>query len=235
MSEPKEIEVAGPDTAQAALELRRKYEQARQVELPDMDEQYKSDGKAWLANHRGSLTGWGSLPESEERRLVIDCRERQLRAALAELEQVKGERDEAQKHLEGTEIMLAKAERGLSYASHYFDSPGSFSDDEFRSVANEIYAAKERRNYAEVYLGKVPHLAERGEAEAELAALREEIARLRNALIKIATGVVGISPRCGCAHDTEACCTKVDLWCPECIAATALAVEPKEGTQGGAK
>jgi hypothetical protein len=64
--------------------------------------------------------------------------------------------------------MVEERGRGLKYATHFFDSPESFSDDEFRAVANEVYAARDGHPVDEIYKGHVPHLAQRCEAEDKL-------------------------------------------------------------------
>lgn len=61
---------------------------------------------------------------------------------------------------------LLRTRLALNAAQFFFDSPSSFSDEEFRSV----YAGA---GQAVAYKGSVPHLKERCEAEAALGEARQ--------------------------------------------------------------
>ena len=61
------------------------------VKLPELDERYNLDCKIWLDAHKGSLTGHGIVPESENYRFQAECRERQLIDALIQLAARKAE------------------------------------------------------------------------------------------------------------------------------------------------
>lgn len=62
-------------------------------------------------------------------------------------------------------------------------------------------------------------------------AAEQEKAKLVEALTRISKPPsLSEEGYCGCKHDTEDCCATVNVWCPVCIAATALAFsQPPQG------
>lgn len=59
------------------------------------------------------------------------------------------------KKLAEAEAKIAKLQDGVDMAIHFFDSPESFSNEEFQAVANRVYAADGQIGS---YTGKVPYL-----------------------------------------------------------------------------
>jgi hypothetical protein len=60
-----------------------------------------------------------------------------------------------------------KLEERLKYATHFFDSPASFSNEEFAAIAEKVYGGDTK------YRGRCPHLDERCAAEQALSARLE--------------------------------------------------------------
>lgn len=81
-------------------------------------------------------------------------------------------RDEIERQLISAQAIIAAQGEQLKYAMHFFDSPASFSNEEFKGVAEKVYAD------GRTYIGKCPHLDERESAELELAGLRERLGEL---------------------------------------------------------
>ena len=79
---------------------------------------------------------------------------------------------------------IANLKERLKYAEHFFDSPASFSNEEFAAVAEQVYGVAGIKNYH----GRCPHLDERCAAEAEIANLKEKITELDDALLYATDG-----------------------------------------------
>jgi len=71
---------------------------------------------------------------------------------------------------------IARLREGMEHAIHLFNSPASFSDEEFQGIAERVYESVDGKPHS--YVGKMPHLAERCSAEAELSTLRKRVEEL---------------------------------------------------------
>jgi hypothetical protein len=98
----------------------------------------------------GVDTSWNNGFQGEElQKEILKARERQLLEA---------------------QNTIAQLQSGLQMAAHFFDSPESFNDDEFRAVAQAVYFAQDGKRHK--YTGKVPHLSQRCEAQNTIVQLR---------------------------------------------------------------
>jgi hypothetical protein len=75
---------------------------------------------------------------------------------------------EMQSALSQAQAKVEELQDRLKYATHFFDSPASFSHAEFAAVAEQVYGGGN-------YHGKVPHLDELCALESTLQQLREEL------------------------------------------------------------